>query len=342
MTAEPGFPTIDQLKVFLAVVETGNFTAAAKRLRRAVSAISYTIATLEQQLGIALFDREGTRTPVLTQAGAAVLAKARVVAVGVDDLRASVRSLLGGVEAEVTLVVDVMLPSARLVDAVQAFEARFPTVKLRLHVEALSAVAQLVRGGMATVGVGGGVLATEPDLELIHVGDVEMIPVAAPHHPLALARPVPTGAARRHRQLILTVRTPFSEGPDVGVFAADEWRLADLGAKHALLLAGVGFLGDYMPEPNVREDLAAGRLVRLERPVPRRGAYSFQAMYRTDTPPGPAAAWLIQRFCRTDGPGKIEKTNPSKARRKIARRMASCRHSYESPCCRLVRAGSCL
>jgi DNA-binding transcriptional LysR family regulator len=166
-----------------------------------------------------------------------------------------------------------------LVDAVQAFEAMFPTVKLRPHVEALSAVAQLVRNGMAMVGVGGGVLATEPDLELIHVGDVEMISGAAPHHPLALARPVPAAAARRHRQLILTVRTPFSEGPDVGVFAADEWRLADLGAKHALLLAGVGW--GNMPEPNIRDDLAAGRLVRLELPEARSGTYSFQAMYRT-------------------------------------------------------------
>jgi DNA-binding transcriptional LysR family regulator len=299
MATEPGFPTIDQLKVFLTVVETGSFTASAKRLKRAVSAISYTIATLEQQLGIELFDRQGSRTPVLTKAGAAVLSKAQVVAVGVDDLRASVRSLLGGVEAEITLVVDVMLPSARLVDAVRAFEATFPTVKLRLHVEALSAVAQLVRSGVALVGVGGGILATEPDLELTHVGEVEMIPVAAPHHPLALARPIAAGVARRHRQLILTVRAPFSEGPDVGVYAAEGWRLADLGAKHALLLAGVGW--GNMPEPNVREDLAAGRLVRLELPEARSGAYSFQAMYRTDTPPGPAAAWLIQRFADQRG-----------------------------------------
>ena len=55
MVAEPGIPTIDQLKVLLMVVETGSFTAAAKRLNRAVSAISYTIAALEQQLGIELF-----------------------------------------------------------------------------------------------------------------------------------------------------------------------------------------------------------------------------------------------------------------------------------------------
>ena len=291
--SEPGFPSIDQLRVFLTVVETGSFTAAAKRLGRAVSAVSYTIANLEQQLGVSLFDREQTRTPKLTQAGVAILTKAKVVAIGVDDLRASARSLLKGVEAEVTLVVDVMLPSARLVDAVQAFEANFPTVTLRLHVEALSAVPQFVRQGGAMIGVAGGLLDVEPDLELIHVGEVRMIPVAAPHHPLARG-PVAPSAARYHRQLVLTVRTPFSEGPDAGVFSAGTWRLADLGAKHALLLAGVGW--GNMPEPNVAADLAAGRLIRLDLPEARSGAYAFHVIYRTDQPPGPAASWLVQRF----------------------------------------------
>lgn len=292
--SEPGFPSINQLKVFLTVVETGSFTAAAKKLGRAISAVSYTIANLEQQLGISLFDRAQARTPKLTEAGSAILAKASVVAVGVDDLRASVRALLKGLEAEVTLVVDVMLPSERLVDAVQAFEATFPTVKLRLHVEALSAVAQLIRRDGALIGIGGGLLDIEPDLELIHVGGVEMISVAAPNHPLARSRPVVPGSARRYRQLVLTVRTPFSEGPDVGIFAAETWRVADLGAKHALLLAGVGW--GNMPEPNIRADLAAGRLVRLELLEAKSGIYSFQAMHRIDQPPGPAAAWLIQRF----------------------------------------------
>ena len=151
-----GTPSLDQLRVFVTVVETGSFTAAGRRLSRATSAVSYTIANLEMQLGIALFDREGTRKPVLTKAGTAVLSKARAVSGGIDELRASVKGLLGGLEAEVTLVVDVMLPTSRLVDAVQAFEAEFPTVTLRLHVEALGAVAQLVQAGVAVIGVGGG------------------------------------------------------------------------------------------------------------------------------------------------------------------------------------------
>src|SRR5258707_4674257 len=65
----PGTPTIDQLKVFLSVVEAGSFTAAGRRLGRATSAISYTVANLETQLGVTLFNREQTRKPTLTEAG---------------------------------------------------------------------------------------------------------------------------------------------------------------------------------------------------------------------------------------------------------------------------------
>jgi DNA-binding transcriptional LysR family regulator len=292
----PGMPTIDQLKVFLSVVEAGSFAAAGRHLGRATSAISYTIAHLESQLGVVLFDRERTRKPTLTDAGGAVLSKARAVSAGVDDLRASVKALLDGLEAEVTLVVDVMLPVERLVDAVKAFEVTFPTVKLRLHVEALGAVAQLVQSGGADIGIGGATHITGPGLEQIDVGEVTLIPVAAPGHPLALGNPNRPGAARRHRQLILTVRASFAEGSDIGVFSADDWRLTDLGAKHALLLAGTGW--GNMPEPSVRADIAAGRLVRLKLPEARSGSYPLQVIYRTDNPPGPAAAWLIQRFAR--------------------------------------------
>jgi DNA-binding transcriptional LysR family regulator len=289
-----GTPSLDQLQVFLVVLETGSFAAAGRRLGRATSAVSYTIANLEAQLGIPLFDRERTRKPVLTEAGAAVLSKVRAVAGGINDLRASVKGLLSGLEPKVTLAVDVMLPTARLVDAVQAFEAKFPTVTLHLHVEALSAIAQLVQAGIADIGVGGMNHAPICGIEQFHVGDVELIPVAAPRHPLARNPPKLPGQARKHRQLVLTVRSSFSEGQDVGVFGAETWRLADLGAKHALLLAGSGW--GLMPETVVREDLLSGRLVRLDLLEVRGGFYPLQAIYRTQSPPGPAAAWMIERF----------------------------------------------
>jgi len=290
----PGLPSLDQLKVFLTVVETGSFAAAGRRLRRATSAVSYSVANLEQQLGVPLFDRERTRKPTLTKAGTAVLAEARTVALGVDKLRAKVKGLLDGLEAEVTLVVDVMLPTPRLVDAMQAFEAEFPTVALRLHVEALGAVTQLVHAGIAHIGIGGPLHVDVPGIERIRAGGVELVPVAAPNHPLALSRTNAPGAARNHIQLVLSDRSELTKGQDFGVIGVKTWRLADLGAKHALLLAGVGW--GNMPEPMVREDLAAERLKRLDLPEWNSGFYSLWVIHRTDNPPGPAAAWVINRF----------------------------------------------
>jgi DNA-binding transcriptional LysR family regulator len=289
-----GTPSLDQLRVFVAVVEQGSFAAAGRALRRATSAVSYTIAHLEKQLGLSLFDREQTRKPVLTTAGTALLAKARAVSAGVDELRATVKGMVGGLEAEVSLVVDVMLPTSRLLDAIQAFEAKFPTVPLRLHVEALGAVAQLVSAGVVGIGIAGSLHTAQAGLALVQVGSVEMIPVAAPSHPLASASQNRAGDARRHRQLVLTVRSPFVEAEDVGIFGRETWRLADLGAKHTLLLAGMGW--GHMPEPAVHDDIAAGRLVHLKLPETTGGSYDLQAIYRDDNPPGPAAAWMIERF----------------------------------------------
>jgi len=46
----------------------------------------------------------------------------------------------------------------------------------------------------------------------------------------------------------------------------------------------------------VQEDLDSGRLVKLKIPEYERGDYTFDVIYRTDLPPGPAARWLIERF----------------------------------------------
>jgi DNA-binding transcriptional LysR family regulator len=176
----PGTPSLDQLKIFLAVVETGSFAAAGRTLNRATSVISYGIANLEAQLGLELFERHTTRKPQLTVAGRAVLAEARTIGQGVDGLRAKVKGLLEGLEAEVSLAVDVMLPSHQLATVLREFSAQFPTVALRLHVEALGAVSNLVLQKSAVIGVAGPLASELPGLDCIAFRPVRLVPVAAP------------------------------------------------------------------------------------------------------------------------------------------------------------------
>src|SRR5215471_2349402 len=294
MPSGPGTPTLDQLRVLLAVAEVGSFAGAGRKLGRATSAVSYAIANLEAQLGVLLFDRERTRKPRLTEAGRTVLAEARAIATGIDGLRAKVSGLLHGLEAEISLVLDMMLPSARVVDALKAFRAEFPTVSLRLYIEALGAVTQMVIEGAASIGICGALDEAVAGIERIGVGSVEWIPVAAPDHPLALAGRNAPGAGRDHIQLVLTDRSLRTRGQDLGVVGTQTWRLADLGSKHMLLKEGIGW--GYMPEPMVREDVEGGRLILLDMPELKRGSLRLYAIYRTDTPPGPAGSWLISRF----------------------------------------------
>lgn len=291
---DPKTPTLDQISVFLAVVETGSFTAAARRLGRAPSVISYAIANLEKQLAVTLFTRAGTARPKLTEAGRAVLSDSRNLAIAVDGLMAKARGLLSGLEAEVSLVVDVMWPAKKLVKALDDFRRKFPTVALRLQVETLGAVTHAVMEGSAAFGVSGPLELASDLLVRGPAGSVKLVAVAAPAHPLALLQGPVGAAARDHIQLVLTDRSTLTQGRDFGVVSIRSWRLADLGAKHALLLAGMGW--GNMPKPMVNEDLKRGRLVELQIETAGEPVYPFHTVYRNDAPPGPAAAWLMERL----------------------------------------------
>src|SRR5262249_44981709 len=241
MPSAPGSPTLDQLQIFVSVVDVGSFAGAARKLGRATSVISYSITNLEAQLGVSLFDRESTRKPQLTEAGRAVLSEARTVINGINGLRARVTGLRQGVEPELHLVLDAMLPCGRVVDALKAFRAEFPTVTIHLYVEALGAVIQTVVNRTATLGICGPLDVEIAGLERVGVGSVELVPVAAPDHPLALAGRNPPGAGRDHIQLVLKDRAPLLPDQDLGVIGTQTWRLADLGCKHHLLKEGIGW-----------------------------------------------------------------------------------------------------
>ena len=289
---------MDQITVFLAIAETGSFAGAARKLGRANSVISYAIANLESQLGVILFARSGTTRPRLTDAGRAILADSRGLAIALDGLLAKARGLTSGLEAEVSLVVDVMWPAKKLVRALDEFRNRYPTVGLRLRVEALGAVTQAVMEGAAVFGVSGPLPMESDILTRGPAGSVKLLAVAGPDHPLAqLGRPISASLARDHIQLVLTDRSSLTDGRDFGVVSMKTWRLADLGAKHALLLAGMGW--GNMPKPMVNDDLKRGRLVELEIEKPSEMVYSFHTVHRSDAPPGPAASWLMERLALT-------------------------------------------
>lgn len=288
-------PTLDQLSIFAAVADCGGFSAAARRLKRSQSVVSYAIANLEDQLQVKLFERQGTRQPRLTEAGAALLMDARRVLSGLDGLRARTRALQQGVEAEVVVAVDPTVPTQVLSPLLSAFEEDFPTVDIRLHVGAIGVVHDQVARQIAHVGFGGEPNRGDGQVVLQPMGFASLVPVAAPSHPLARAQPpIPRSVARQYTQIVITDVTDQTRGRDFGVIADRTWRMTDMGLKHELTLAGLGWGG--LPYAKVARDIDEGRLVRLDLEDYPTQQFPLVAMHHVARPPGPATLWMIQRF----------------------------------------------
>jgi DNA-binding transcriptional LysR family regulator len=290
--------SFDQLRMFLAAADEGSFSAAARRVQRTQSAVSEAILNLEGQLGVVLFDRAG-RYPRLTKEGAILLADARAVITDVDSMKARAKGIAGGLEAELAAVVDVFLPIEAVAEFAREFRIEFPATPLRLYVEALGSAVQPVIDGRVSLGIVGSLPTLPQGLVQERVTEVTFMMVAAASHPLASYRgTIPKGELARHVQLVLTDRSTLSEGREFGVMSPSTWRLADLFAKHAFLVSGLGWGG--MPLQAVAKDIDEGRLVELSvEDVPPGGlSLPMFAIYRDADPPGPAGRWMIDRLKR--------------------------------------------
>ncbi|MDR9890831.1 LysR family transcriptional regulator [Pseudenterobacter timonensis] len=288
--------SVDQLRTFIAAAEEGSFSAAGRKLRRAQSVVSATLANLEAQVGFPLFERTG-RYPKLTEAGVALLEAARHVTAGMDAFKARARTLAEGLEPELAVSVDVMFPVANLTAAVQAFHQAFPGTPLRLYVEALGAVLQPLLAGNCRVAISGSLPDLPAGCSAEFLLSVPALPVVSPDHPLAnMTGPILRAAAGEHVQLVLADRSSLTAGRNFGVMSTKTWRLGDMGAKHAFLRAGLGW--GFMPLPVVEEDLKSGRLVTLNLQMqPDIGpGFSMHAVHLMEYPPGPAARWFVNRL----------------------------------------------
>ena len=287
--------TLDQLRTFVTAADQGSFSAAGRRLRRAQSGVSQTLANLEEQLGVKLFDRSA-RYPRLTEAGRSLLADARAVAEQVDGFKARARAMREGLEPELSVAMDVMYPMEALTRAATHSRQAFPHTPLRLFVEALGGVIKPVLDRKCSIGVIGSLPVVPEELQAESLSDIPMVAVVSPSQRLARTRGIVSlTAVAREVQLVLTDRTELTAGREFGVRSTLTWRLADLGAKLAFLKAGLGW--GYMPLHMVQADLHHGALVKIRvEGTPRDAAFSMRVVFRRDAPPGPAARAFIAQL----------------------------------------------
>lgn len=288
-------PTLDQLQVFIAVAEAGSFSAAARKLNRAQSVVSYAINNLEQQLDVMLFERTGLRQPRLTVEGRAMLEDARRIVGGLEGMRARVRGLRQGLEAELSLAISTMVPLDEIIKVLSEFKDKFPTVSLTLNAGELGMVSDSVLRGISDIGFGGPLMKEDDRLSVTQIGQSCMLPVASASHPLVrLGRPLTLKDVRDEVQLVVTDPSGHTKGRDFNVLSYQIWKVSDIATKYQLIKGGLGWGG--LPHSYLKDDLRTGRLVQLDLDAYRLGAYPLYEMHLVSRPLGPAGSWIVERL----------------------------------------------
>ncbi|HEY3887855.1 MAG TPA: LysR family transcriptional regulator [Caulobacteraceae bacterium] len=256
---------LTELVAFAAVARHRSFTKAAAQVGIALPTMSQTIRSLEDRLGVRLFNRT-TRSVALTEAGERLLAEVQPILEGVDQALESVNAFRDKPMGTLRLAVTRPFATMLLAPLVQPFLAQYPAIRLEISVD--DTHSDIVSGRFdAGIRVGHRV---ERDMTILRIADeFRMLAVAAPAYMAGVARPF--APKDLHALNCIRYRTPwdgslqpwlFTKG-DQQTEAAVEGSLIvnDVDLWLNTILDGVGV--GYLPEPIVAPYLARGRLVSL-------------------------------------------------------------------------------
>ncbi|WP_317205116.1 LysR substrate-binding domain-containing protein [Janthinobacterium sp.] len=294
--------SLDALHIIDAIERRGSFSAAGKELHRVPSTISYTVAKLEGELGVQLFERNGPRV-ALTRAGRELLKEGRYLLQAARDLEQRVRRVAAGWETELAIGLDSMFAPLALRDDARDFYAVAQQTRLRIVQETLSGTweallerrVDLLVGAPGDGPAGGGFVA-QP------IGRLDFVFAVAPGHPLAgAAEPLQRGQLQGQRAVVVADSARRIAPRTVGLLLGqDALSVPDMRAKLDYQLAGLGF--GFLPEPCARAAIAAGLLVEKQVAEPK-PAETFHLAWRAGED-GAALRWWSERM---RAPGLFER-----------------------------------
>lgn len=254
--------TSENVKVFLAVLDHGSFSAAARALKRVPSAVSMTIAQLEAELDLVLFDRSG-REPVATPLARALEPRARMVASHLTQLKVQALELHQGVEKRLSIVIAPELLTTPWSAPLASLSSEYPSMEIEVLVapqtEAMYLLQQ-ARVQLAVVFERGIMDESEAFQEF---GSEVMVAVISPHHPAYTAH-----SQGFRQEDLMDIRQIIVAGREVGakdlrfILSRQLWHTDSHLAALNMVQAGLGWT--HLPKTLVAPLIASGALAAIE------------------------------------------------------------------------------
>lgn len=286
--------TLDSLLVLNAIHQYGSFAAAAEKLHRVPSAVTYTIKKLEQDLEICIFNRSGHRA-VLTDAGQILLDEGRHLIDSVSNLENQLKKVSEGWETELHIAVADMLNKDMILGMIKAFYQQKSGTRIRLMTEVyggtwdalISKRADLIIGAPENGPSGGGYFSRK-------LCRINWIFVISPEHPLANAgEPLTEESIRQHRAIAVSDTSRYLPSRTSGIFTGqDVFSVADFTSKIKAHVMGMGV--GFLPEHLIQSELENGLLIKKQVETGVQSSQAYVA-WRTGKV-GRSLQWFLDRL----------------------------------------------
>jgi DNA-binding transcriptional LysR family regulator len=250
--------TLEQWRVFQAIIEQGGYAQAAAYLHRSQSAVSYSMSRLQEQLGISLLKVEG-RKAILTEQGQILLHRSRQLIDEASEIENFAQHLSQGREAEVRLVVDAAFPNDLLMSALSQFASQSQGTRVQLREVILSGASDALVSEEAELVIG---VETPAGFLSDPLIEVELLAVARPDHPLhQLEREITSADLAQHMHVVIR-DSGEHEKMDVGWLSTqDRWTVSSIDSAMSAIEHGLGY--GWLPSNRLIEALGDGHLKPL-------------------------------------------------------------------------------
>ena len=280
--------TLERIRHFVAVVETGSMTQAAKELGKVQSAVSTSISLLEADLNLELFDRS-RRTLSLTVPGEIMLLEAKALLRQVEVLNRRAMDLSQGQSARLEISLDEALPQEPLRLLLKELAVRWPALELTIWNGTASEVMDYVSDGRSDVAFQFDRGADATSLAQSYIGAVPQAICVARTHQLASQYQVSRKELTAHRQLLIHI-----EGMEQTVVSPSVWRSDSFYVIADMVADSLGWailplnIAEYENLRNKLTQLHCQEMVLPPLPV--------RMLWRQGQALPPAAIWMQQRL----------------------------------------------
>lgn len=254
--------SLELIQIIDAIDRNGSFEAAANELHKVRSALTYNIRTVEDRLGVQIFDRSGHRAK-LTSEGQLLLDQGRQLLNFSKQIENNVKQAASGWESVLRIAYNETLSTKALFDLSKRFQKHCPNVCLELHSTLLGGCndAEILMHDQVDIVLGlTGPLPERSDLTFHLLGKTKFVFAVAPEHPLAkIKKTLAIDDLKKYPVIIAHNILSSSKQSSTPLLEQYYFSVTNLDLKRQTLLYGVG--AGFIPYNHIKEDVKSGRLV---------------------------------------------------------------------------------